>query len=637
MAKAKGVSYKDFTEKTPKVKAKEKTYKEGTPTEWWKHTDQSEALTCLKQMVGQLSTPVMDRMARYRVAVRLYGTSDLFGQYYRASSNSVSSLWVPDRLSANVVQANVDTLTSKMSKIKPRAKFLTNLGTYRAQKAAKKMTYMTDGIFAENATQAIGRDILRDALVLGDGIVQVVEKNNRVAHERVLPYEIFVDETECLSGKPTHMYRVKLVSRQDLMDQYPDKATQIQMTSKAFTSILYSGGFTTDLIEVCEGWHIPNDPSKKAVYIKAVADYVLSEGIEEYPMKEFPFARLQWTAPFAGYWSQSLAEQLKPTQLELNKLLAIIQRSYHLAGSFKIFLQNGSQVNPAHLNNEIGTIINYTGTRPDYVTPPIVPPEMYQQVDRLKMQASQISGVSSLSAMSEKPAGLNSGVALREYSDIETSRFMDFSQDYEKFFTDLARISISKARSIADKNDGSYPISSPSSKALTKLDLKEIELSEKDYTVNVFPASSLPNEPAGRLAAIDDLVQRGLLDPTEQRELLNFPDIEANSQLSNAQYEHLTEVFDKMLMDGKYTSPDAYMNLALARKMALQFYALGHNLNVEDDKLELIRQFISELDVLQAPAVQTPAVPSPEMGIMNAPAEMQQLTMPASASPFPIQ
>ena len=604
---------------------------------WWYETEEREVLDSAKRMVSLLENNLRSRIDKYRIESRLYGINDYFSNMARSGNN----LWnnqnvLTDRLSFNVVQSNVDTLISKVSRLRPRARFLTNAGNYREVAAAKKLGYFSQGIFEENKIYDIARSVLRDALCFGDGMLHVYSANKRVRMERVNPAEIFLDELECYGGgKPTHMYRIKLVSRQALMEMYPDKAEEIARSSQLFSINLHITSPATDQIEILEGFKLGVREDKgDGRHLLAVPDCVLSYG--EYGDDEFPFVRVSWTQPFNGYWSQSLAEQLKSTQLEINKLLAVQQRSYHLMGSFKILVPNGSQIPTESFNNNIGTIIKYVGGQaPSYISPPVLPREFYENLETLIDRSYKISGVSSLSAFSQKPAGLDSGVALREFSNIESERFLEFSQDIETFFVDAARASMRLARAIAEDNGGHYPVNTNSSKSLTKIDIKEIKLSEDDYTISVFPASSLPTEPAGRLAAIDDLVQRGLLDATEQRELLNFPDLEASNQLSTAQDEYLREVFEKMLDEGVYTAPEQLDNLALAQKLALQYYALGKKLGEDEDKLELIRQFTRDLLALQAPEPVIPALPAPELGAMNAPAELEQLSLPTASGPLP--
>jgi len=603
-------------------------------TQWWAFEGDYEILDAVKQMVNLLERDIQSRISRYRVESRLYGIPDYFQNITRTSNWNTATV-LPDRLTFNVVQSNVDTLISKLSRLKPRARFLTNAGGFRAVKAAKKLGYFADGIFQENDAYTLSRSVFRDALVYGDGFVHIYSESDRVKLERVSPYEIFVDELECVGGStPTHMYRIKLVSRQALMDLFPAKAEQIANSQQLFNVRIHSTSPATDQIEVLEAWKIGSSEDKAdGRHLMAVPDCLL--GISSWAEKRFPFARLSWTQPFSGYWSQSLAEQLKSTQLEINKLLAVQQRSYHLMGSFKILVQNGSQIPTESFNNNIGTIIKYTGQKPEYIAPPVLPPAFYQNLDTLIERAYRISGVSQLSAYSQKPAGLNSGVALREYSDIESDRFREFSADIEQFFVDIAKCSMSIVKQVADNNKGHYPINAIGPKSMTKMDFKEIKLREDDYTISVFPSSSLPNDPAGRLEAIDDLVKRGLLDPIEQRELLGFPDIEASNLLSTAQDEYLKEIFEKMLEDSEYTAPDPLFNLALAQKLALQYYSLGYKLGEGEEKLELIRQFVRDLTIMQTPPPVIPAIPTPELGAQVAPAEASQLALPAATAPLP--
>jgi len=607
-------------------------------TQWWYFDDDYERLDAVKQMTALLEQDIQNRISRYRVESRLYGIADYFANLSRTYNNNYNNNNVlPDRLTFNCVQSNVDTLISKVSRLKPRARFLTNAGGFKAVKAAKKLSYFTEGIFQENDIYSISRSVLRDALVYGDGFIHIYSDNNRVRLERVIPYEIFVDELECVGGAtPTHMYRIKLVSRQALMEMFPDKADKIAQSQQLFSVQLHITSPATDQIEVLEAWKIgTGEDRKNGKHLMAVPDCLLS--CDEWTDKRFPFARISWTQPFSGYWSQSLAEQLKSTQLEINKLLAVQQRSYHLAGSFKILVQNGSQIPVESFNNNIGTIIKYTGNKPEYITPPILPPEFYNNLQTLIQRSYQISGVSELSAYSQKPAGLNSGVALREFNDIESARFLEFSQDIEAFFVDIAKCSVNMATGIAKENAGHYPVNINNPKTLTKLDFKEIKLKEDDYTISVFPASSLPNDPAGRLETIDDLVKRGLLDPIEQRELLNFPDLEASNMLSTAQDDYLKEVFEKMLEDSEYTPPDPLDNLQLAQKLALQYYSLGRKLGEGEEKLELVRQFIRDLQALQVPppAPVIPNLPMPELGAQIAPSEASQLALPAATGELP--
>lgn len=576
---------------------------------WWTQTD-AAAAQAIDAIVSVLRSYRTTRFSRYRSNVALYGQYSLFGSLM----GSDLALQRPNRLSQNVVQSNIDTLVSKLSKNQPRAKYQTNLAPLEDQDIAKKLTYLTDGIYAENNAYDLGRMALRDALVFGDGFIHAYNDEGRVRFERVLPFEILVDDNEAAYGSPRSLYRTKVMDRNTLKQLFPDRIQAIESAMPAQFgpySLTASKGIS-DMVEVVEAWHLPSSKkAKDGKHIICVGSAPLTK-MEDWDCDYFPFAHIQWTSGILGFWGQSLAEQLKSIQLELNELLAAIQTTYRLVGTTKVLLPMGSSLPPEHINNNFGSILQYSGnTPPQYLVPPMIAPEMYRQVETLIQRSFQQSGVSSLSASSMKPAGLNSGKALMEYNDIETERFRAIAKDFERFYMDLAKISVSMARMISASTKGSYPVYSPDKKGLSKVDWKEIDLKEEDYTISCFPASSLPTEPAGRIAIVDDLIARGLIDKDDQWSLLEFPDVEAAAQLNNAPLEYLKKIFTAMLKDGEYTSPEKYDNLPLARRQALLHYAKGKELAVKEENLELIRTFLAELDEIESSLATPPEAQPP--------------------------
>lgn len=566
------------------------------------------------------------RATQWIVSARLYGNlapTTLAGVSFSKLAAQQPAL--RDRISYNVVQSVVDTAVARVTRNRPKPLYLTNGGDHKKQREAKRLNAFMDGVFYENSTHAIGTTVFRDAAVWGDGFIHVFAKANRVCHERVMSSEIFVDDVESLYGSPRQMHRVKQVDRQVLFDMFPDDADKIagakpSRTEEAGRSIV------ADMITVRESWHLPSGPgADDGKHCITIDGAVLGE-MEPWPHQWFPFARVQWTPRLYGYWGQGLAEQLQNIQLEINKLLWVIQRSMHLMGSFKVFIENGSKIVKEHLNNDVGSIINYTGTPPMYVTPPIVAPEVYAHLQTLKNSAYEQAGISQLAASSLKPDGLNSGRALREYNDIQTDRFATVSKSYENMFMDVARLSIEVIKMIAER-DGEYKVRVPNKKGVELLDWADINLSEDDYVMQCFPVSSLPSDPAGRLATIQEYAQAGFLSPRQARRLLDFPDLEQVESLANAEEDYLTGVFDRIVDDGDYTSPDPLDDLALAKQLCLEYYAKGKNNNLREDRLELLRRYLQQISEIEQ-AMMPPAPPMPMPGM-----EAQPLAPPMPMQP----
>lgn len=524
---------------------------------------------------------------------------------------------VKDRLTYNVCQSVVDTITSKISKNKPKPMFLTSGGDYKMQRKAKKLEKFIDGVFYENKAHALGPIIFRDGCVSGDGIVHVFAKDGRVKYERVIASELYVDWVDGFYNEPRQIHRVKNIDRNVLLDAFPNHKTLIGNANSASAELIGVVQNVSDQVTVIESWHLPSGiDAGDGLHTINITEGNLFE--EKWDKPYFPFAKFSWCKRMYGYWSQGLVEQSQNIQLEINKILWVIQRSFHLAGSFKVFIENGSKVVKEHINNDIGVVVSYTGVKPEYVVPQIVPIEMYTQLQNLKDAAYEQAGISQLSASSQKPAGLDSGKALREYNNIESDRFMTVGQAYEAFFLDLARLSVDCAKEIYE-SDKTFKVKVPGTKFIKTIDWKEVDLEDDEYVLKMFPVSSLPSEPAGRLATIQEYIQAGFINPRTGRKLLDFPDLEQVEDLANSAEDYLNEILEKIIDDGLFTPPEPYDDLGLARELALQYYAQGKCNGLEEEKLDMLRDFMDQLDVLEAQAAKSLTPQSPAMEPQAAP------------------
>lgn len=588
--------------------------------QWWR-VPKEQRYQAVAKIVKALSQYDSKRETQYQISSRLYANLNIMGlnglSYSKITSVQNS---LKDRITFNVVQSAIDTITAKIAKNRPKPLFLTSGGDYKVQRKAKKMNKFIDGLFYENHAYDLGVEIFRDAAVFGDGFIHVFEHNGRVKFERVLPSELYVDWVESFYGEPRQLHRVKNIDREVLIAMFPGKKDKILQANSASADLTGIYQNVADQVTVVESWHLPSGVgAKDGIHTINMEGCNLFE--EKYDKGFFPFAHFSWCKRMYGWWGQGAAEQLQNIQLEINKILWIIQRSMHLAGSFKVLLENGSSIVSEKINNDIGSVIHYNGTPPQYVVPPIVPVEMYQQFDRLKSMAFEQVGISMLSAASLKPAGLNSGRALREYNDIESDRFHTIGKNYERLFLDLAKIAISIAKDIYS-GEGTYPVKAPGKKFIETIDWKEIDLHDDDYVMQMFPVSSLPTDPEGRLQTIQEYMQAGIISPRAGRRLLDFPDLDQIEDLANSQEDYLHEILEKIVDDGEFTPPDPFDDLKLAQELSLEYYSRGKLQGLEEEKLELLRRFNDQCIVLIQKAMpQAPQAPggAPQANPMPAP------------------
>jgi hypothetical protein len=599
------------------VRTKDKTALD-RPGAWWRAPTQAELATQILSTASLLKEQQQYRYRQASVWARLYGNMPLMGFPGASLSRMTSNNALPvDRPTMSVVTSCVDTLVSRLTQSRPRPVFLTDGGDYKGRRLAKQLNSFITGELYNCDAHAKGELILRDAAVLGTGVMKVLELDKRVALERKLQTEILVDPNDALYGDPRQMYELKLVDREVLKEMFPKSQSMIGKAEQAYPDNTSDSQKTvSDLVMVVEGWRLPSSAdANDGLHAIACSEGLLFD--ESYKKDFFPFAFLHYSPRMLGFWGQGLAEQLMGTQVEINKLLMTISTAINLVGVPRVFVEDGSKVVKAQLNNAIGSIVTFRGTKPSYEVAPCVPQELYAQLERLIQYAYQQSGVSALSAASQKPMGLDSGRAIREYDDLQSDRFAALSKRYDNLFVDLAYLITDKAKDICER-DGKYTTVYPNKDGTKEIDLPAAKLLKDTYVIQCFDTSSLPRDPAGRKQAVVEDMQAGLISPQEGRRLLNYPDLEQVEKLDNAAEERILKILDAIVEDGKYTPPDPFMDLVLAEKLVTQYYNLYEPAKLTEERCELLRQFASQVQALKG-AVMTALAPPAGMAPQASP------------------
>jgi hypothetical protein len=595
---------------------------------WWKAKNDRELTG---QLLGSAAFLKENQAYRYRqtgLYARLYGNISLYNTIGTNTTKMDTATGLPaDRPTFNLIQSATDTLVSRISQSRPAPVFLTDNGDYKERRLAKQLNNFILGEFYQTKTYEKATTILRDALVTGTGVLKVYEGiDDKVAVERVLCTELLVDPNEALYGEPRQLYQLKLVDREQLKASFPKFKADIEKADAAYPdSSADSSKTVSDLVMVVEGWHLRSGPdAKDGRHTIACTAGVIHD--EEFTKDKFPFAFLHYSPRLLGFWAQGLAEQLMGTQLEINSLLYTISKAIKLVGVPRVFIEMGSKVVKSHNNNEIGTIITYQGTKPSYEVAQCVPQELYAQLQRVIDYGYQQSGVSALAASSTKPAGLDSGEAIRSYDDISTDRMATLSKRYDTVFVDLAYLVIDCAKDICERT-GKYQTVYPNEKAggVKEIDLPEMDLLEDPFVIQCFNMSSLPRDPSGRMAKVTEMIQAGMISIKEGRRLLDFPDLSQMEKLANASEERIFQILDKIVEDGEYTPPDSFMDLQLATELTTQYYNLYVGSKLEEERCQMLRDFFTQIGAI----TQQAATPPP--GAMPPPGAAPGGAMPAAA------
>lgn len=565
------------------------------------------------------------RVKQASIYTTVYSGKPLYNYALNSKMLDISNRLPNNRPTVNVTQSCIDTLGSRITQSRPKPIFLTDNGDSKERKLAKEMNAFIAGELYRCKAYDIGMATLRDACVLGDGLIKIVEINKKVALERTIETEVFVDSNDAYYGNPRGLIHIKLCNRDVVEALFPKEEKEVAKAEKAYVDNSAGSSETVvDQIILVEGWHLPSGPEAgDGRHTIACSSGVLLD--EPWEKETFPFVKLGYSPNLVGWFSQGLAEMLSGTQIEINKLLNTMSQAINLIGVPRIFIDEMSKVLETAFNNNVGTIIKYRGTKPDYEVAQCVPQEMYAHLERLINYAYQISGVSSLSAAAQKPAGLDSGEAIRSYDDLQTDRFAALSRRYEQMYIDLAYQIIDLAKDIAER-DGSYTTVYPNKDGSREVDLPKAVKLKDTYVIQCFDQSSLPKDPAGRQAKLSEMLASNEITLSEFRRLSNFPDLEQSDKLANALQERLLYILDNIIEEGEYTTPDPFLldPEDLATKLTVQYINMYANAKPQEDRMQLLRDFFTQVQVLK-----TQAEPPPQMAPMQPEGSPNQAPAPA--------
>ncbi len=558
---------------------------------WWTKKDpQDSAVAAYNHIKGRDGARREDNLRH----MRLYGNRDYLGIGPSGFSTTVSQ----DRVTLNVIKSVCDTVSARIAKNRPRPVFLTSGGNYSTRRRAKLLEKFVESQFYTSGLYDTAPKIFLDACVFGTGVLKIYRVGEEIKMERVFPGEVLVDQAEGIYGDPQQIFQRKYINRDVLLDLFPKKKVEIRTANPVSRTEMDLGRDTTaDQIEVIECWHLPSGREAKDGKHCIIIDGATLMS-ESWDKDHFPFAIIRWSDRLRGFWGMGLAEELTGIQVEINKLLMKIQKAFQLLAVPWVLVEAGSKIKKAHLNNQIGAIIPYTGTPPVVRPNQTMSPEVFSHLDRLYQRAYEIAGVSQLSATSLKPAGLESGVALREYNDIESERFALISRSYESLFMNIAKQVVQLGKEIHEENPSWSMVVQRDRNTIQEVKWDDVNMEKDAYVLKVFPSSALPTTPAGRLAMVEQLMQAGLLGAEEAKRLLDFPDLERDLALDRATSDNIDRIIERILDDGIYEAPEPFLDLVLAMKKVQAAYNKAVNDNVQEDRLAMLRQFLAATYIL---------------------------------------
>lgn len=240
-----------------------------------------------------------------------------------------------------------------------------------------------------------------------------------------------------------------------------------------------------------------------------------------------------------------------------------------------------------------GIIRHLPNQPPQWVAPGAVPSELYSHLEKTIERAYKRVGISELAAQAMKPAGLNSGEALRAFESAESERYVTLGMAIEDLCVDVATLDLELAEEIKPR------VRAPRPGGIDVIDWSDLQGLKTDAVMKAFPISSLPTSPAGRLQRAAEMFQTGQISKEDYLRIIDYPDTAGIISLQTASRDAIDWMLDKIVEDGVYESPEPYMDLALAITVAQNRYLRERTQECPEDRLELLRRFMDSAKELQ--------------------------------------
>lgn len=486
------------------------------------------------------------------------------------------------RLTENVVAEVIETLHAKLDKVQPRPTTDIIAGDWDLQYEGAKLNQYLEGRWAQCKADAKVSFMTLHGLIYGTGLVKTYWDSAAKAPcvDVVPPSECWVDPSEARYGEPRTFWQTKAYPREVLLDLFggKDAAKGTEEALKSARGVLgfleqqnWTGADTaSDMVVVGEVWHLP--PLGRRMLF--VDNFVLEN--EEWKRDRFPFRAFRYGRRPFGFWGYGLPEILIGQQLEVNRTIASRQEAMRYLSAPYVLLERGAKIIRSHMSDLIGRIVEYTGLKPEVVAPEPISQSLLTHGGEVRKSMFDRSGVSMLSAASQKPAGLNSGKAIRNYLDNESERFVGIMHEKEDVTVGIAEDMLD-----LEHEHGGSAVLYDGPEGVEEVHFPDLKRDQ--YRVKVAKTSALSQSFAGKVQDLMDLRDLGAItDPEDIQEMLPLPDLKRKRDLNLSPRDVIRKVVEVMILKhGQYLEPEPFWDLV---------YGLEHGTAV------LLRCTLLELD-----------------------------------------
>lgn len=457
----------------------------------------------------------------------------------------------------NVTKSVIDSIVSKLANQKVRPFFTPVNGTYKTRRVVKQCQSFFDTYFDNQKVHTKVVKAFLEACIFGVGYLYI----NPITYQiEVLPsWCVATLNTESIFGNPTKMLVRYNNFPTTLLSDYDIKETG-------------------DREYISFEQYIDTKAQVYKIYINGVE--VKSS---KYKADVLPLVQLRWNNSIMGNYSSSIVEELDGLQTQIDLISSKISAASQLTPANTTYVLEGSNLTPGDINNRVGNVYGVKcppgmNTIPVMnVTPSPIDPYWQTLMEYYVQKAYEMIGISQLSAMSQKPQGADSGVALQTLEDVESDRFEQQVINFVQAFMDLAKTLIS----VVPEDEDILPSDNYTKSFKWKDVLESRDLFKLQYSAQ----SALSKDPQEKLKQVLQLREQGFLSNYEVPIYLDLPDLQSAYEGAQAIENAIDALIDDCIENGTTDVPEFIDYEQLAQRIVIveNQFAASYTGNKKED------------------------------------------------------
>lgn len=483
--------------------------------------------------------------------------------FWNKSSRRIDSLPVEDgekprhrvRLVSNQIGPGVEKLIAQMNKTKPVMHAKAGNSDLDSMQAASVAEQLLEDVEESESVAAKKREVLKWAAIAGKGFWRImwdeqggdpinisVDPNGqpiikplerKLFHEELgkqgidpnqfvqtlwpgkvridvlSPFEVVVDPMAKTIADAKYAICVHPMSVHEVQAKYNQTVVADAKISSPDDSI--PGAPPTmradenDAVNVYHGYYLPCPTTPKGRYVVFTKDRILYDKPWEFPIKTLPLVEFIIDEFPGEMWSYGLVDKAVPLQKQLNRSISQIAEYNNIVVAPRLIAPYGSF--REKLSNEPGAIWQYNpvGPPPNIMTMPPLPPSILQQTADTAMRLREVFYQNEMT-QGQVPPNIEAAAAIDLLQEMASDGIAPLIDALERSLCEAANMCVNYMRQHYDLQRVIHVV------GVSNI-AKAKAFMERGAVIKVESGSGLPRTRAGRQAAIERLVQMGVVPP----------------------------------------------------------------------------------------------------------------------------